>query len=160
MKKRYRDRKLSRWALNGITGASSLSIYIYIYIFKILFIYFCVCWVFVAALGGYSSLQCKGFSLWWLFLLQTMCSRARRAQYLWHTGGMWNLPRQEKTESSQTCVPCSDWGIPNHSFTREVCKLQFLKVHRCLFKKEAEGDFSGSPVGKTLHSQRGPGFDP
>ena len=63
-----------------------------------------MCWVFVAALGGYSSLQCKGFSLGWLFWLQTMCSRARRAQYLWHTGGMWNLPRQEKTESSQTCA--------------------------------------------------------
>ena len=31
----------------------------------------------VAASGGYSSLQCAGFSLWWLLLLQSMgCRRA------------------------------------------------------------------------------------
>ena len=39
----------------------------------------------VAASGGYSSLQCVGFSLWWLLLLRTMGSR--------HAGfsscGMW-----------------------------------------------------------------------
>ena len=47
------------------------------------FIYFWLCWVFVAACGlslvavrgGYSSLQCAGFSLWWLLLLQSTCSR-------------------------------------------------------------------------------------
>ena len=46
-----------------------------IYLFKfILFIYFWLCWVFVAerglslvaASGGYSSLRCTGFSLSWL----------------------------------------------------------------------------------------------
>ena len=59
----------------------------------ILFIYFWLHWVFVAvhglslvaASGGYSSLQCAGFSLWWLLLLQSTGSR--------HTGfsscGMW-----------------------------------------------------------------------
>ena len=48
-----------------------------------LFIYFWVCWVFVAARGlslvaasrGYSSLWCVGFSLQWLLLLWSMCSR-------------------------------------------------------------------------------------
>ena len=43
----------------------------------ILFIYFWLCWVFVAARGlslvvasgGYSSLQCAGFSLQWLVAL-------------------------------------------------------------------------------------------
>ena len=48
------------------------------FFFKInLFIYFWLCWVFVAAhrlplvaaSGGYSSLRCAGFSLWWLLLL-------------------------------------------------------------------------------------------
>ena len=29
----------------------------------------------VAVSGGYSSLQCAGFSLWWLFLLQSRGSR-------------------------------------------------------------------------------------
>ena len=49
----------------------------------ILFIYFWLCWVFVAAYGlslvvasrGYSSLQCMGFSLRWLFLLWSTGSR-------------------------------------------------------------------------------------
>ena len=47
------------------------------------FIYFWLYWVFVAAhrlslvvaSGGYSSLQCVGFSLQWLVLLQSMGSR-------------------------------------------------------------------------------------
>ena len=49
----------------------------------ILFIYFWLCWVFAAARGlslvavngGYSSLQCEGFSSQWLFLLWSMGSR-------------------------------------------------------------------------------------
>ena len=67
----------------------------------ILFIYFWLHWVFVAALGlslvvasgGYSSLQCTGFSLWQLLLLQSMGSRCMgfsscdmQAQQLWLTG--------------------------------------------------------------------------
>ena len=53
-------------------------------IFKIyLFIYFWLCWVFVAAhrlsqvvaSGGYSLLRCTGFSLRWLLLLRSMGSR-------------------------------------------------------------------------------------
>ena len=43
-----------------------------------LFIYFCLCWILtepgfilVAVHGGYSSLQCAGFSLLWLLLLQS-----------------------------------------------------------------------------------------
>ena len=58
-----------------------------------LFIYFWLCWVFIAAHGlslvaasrGYSSLRCGGFSLRWLLLLGSMGSR--------HTGfsscGAW-----------------------------------------------------------------------
>ena len=50
----------------------------FIYLF-----YFCLSWVFVAvcrfslvvANGGYSSLQCAGFSLRWLLLLRSMGSR-------------------------------------------------------------------------------------
>ena len=48
-----------------------------------LFIYLWLHWVFVAAhglslvaaSGGYSLLQCMGFSLWWLLLLQSTGSR-------------------------------------------------------------------------------------
>ena len=60
-------------------------IYIYIYFLNInLFIYFWLRWVFVAvrrlsvlaASGGYSSLQCAGFSLRWLLLLRSTGSRS------------------------------------------------------------------------------------
>ena len=83
---------------------------------KINFIYFWLCWDFVAARrlslaaasGGYSSLRCSGFSLRWLLLLQSRGSRhtgcsscgsralERRLSscgawaYLLH--GMWDLP--------------------------------------------------------------------
>ena len=51
--------------------------------FIYLFIYFWLHWVFVTARGlslvvasgGYSSLWCAGFSLWWLLLLQSTGSR-------------------------------------------------------------------------------------
>ena len=54
------------------------------YLFKIyLFIYLWLRWVFVAARGlslvvasgGYASLWCTGFSLWWLLLLRSTGSR-------------------------------------------------------------------------------------
>ena len=65
-----------------------------------LFFYFWLHWVFVAARrlplvvasGGYSLLQCAGFSLWWLLLLQSTGSRSAgfsscgtHAQQLWRS---------------------------------------------------------------------------
>ena len=58
-------------------------IYLFVCLFVCLFIYFWLCWVFiavcglslVAASGGYSSLRCTGFSLWWLLLLRSTDSR-------------------------------------------------------------------------------------
>ena len=49
----------------------------------VLFIYFWLCWVFVALRGlclvavswGYALLRCVGFSLWWLLLLWSTGSR-------------------------------------------------------------------------------------
>ena len=51
-------------------------------VYPYLFIYFWLCWVFVAvcglslvaASGGYSSLRCAGFSLQWLLLLRSVGS--------------------------------------------------------------------------------------
>ena len=53
-------------------------------LFIYLFIYFWLSWVFIAARGlslvvasgGYSLLQCVGFSLLWLLLLRSMGSRS------------------------------------------------------------------------------------
>ena len=49
----------------------------------------------VAASGGYSLLQCTGFSLWWLLLLWTTGSRHTgfsscgvQAQWLWLAGSV------------------------------------------------------------------------
>ena len=73
---------------------------------KIVFIYFWLCWVFVATCGpspvvanqGYSSLWCPGFlSLWWLILLWSMAPGVRGLQQLhlrglvalWHMDSSW-----------------------------------------------------------------------
>ena len=71
------------------------------YDFYFLFYFLWLHWVFIAARGlslvatsgGYSSLWCVGFSLWWLLLLRSMDSRCTGfgscgtwAQQLWLTG--------------------------------------------------------------------------
>ena len=104
-----------------------------LFIFKI-FIYFWLCWVFIAACGlslvaaskGYSSLQCVGFSLRWLLLLQSTGSRnvgfsscgmwapqlwcadsRAQAQQLWHTGLVAPGRVGSSRTRDRTCVPCS-----------------------------------------------------
>ena len=71
-----------------------------------LFIYFCLCWILtepgfilVAVHGGYSSLQCAGFSLLWLLLLQSTGSRAQQFQS-WHEGSIVLVPRLQSTGST------------------------------------------------------------
>ena len=106
-----------------------------------LFIYFWLRWVFVAvrglslvaASGGYSSLQCTGFSLRWLLLLWSTGSRCAGfsscgtwAQQLWcvglvalwHVGSFWTR--------AGTHVPCIGRWILNHCATREVPNLCFF----------------------------------
>ena len=106
---------------------------IYLFIKSYLFIYFWVHWVFVsvrrlslvAENGGYSSLQCVGFSLRWLLLLWSMGSRctdfsscSTQVQQLWLAGSraqtqqLWctGLVAPRHVGSSwtraRTCVPC------------------------------------------------------
>ena len=117
---------------------------------KIYFIYFWLHWVYivarglslVAASGGYSWLQCAGFSLWWLLLLRSMGSRCvgfsscstlaqqlwlagsrAQAQQLWHTGlvAPWHVGSSWTRD--RTHVPCIGRRILNHCATREVPKL-------------------------------------
>ena len=68
----------------GICQQSPLKLNVlFKYLFIYLFIYFWLRWVFVAVCrlslvavsGGYSSLWCTGFSLWWLPLLWSTGSR-------------------------------------------------------------------------------------
>ena len=88
----------------GINQELGINIQTLLYIFLnkfIYFIYFWLRWVFVAASGlslvvasgGYSSLRCACFSLWWLLLLQSTSSRrtgfsscGTRAPQLWLAG--------------------------------------------------------------------------
>ena len=83
---------------------------------KYLFIYFLLCWVFVdvhrlsllAASRGYSSLQCVGFSLWWLLLLRSMGSR--------HMGfiscGSCALERRLSSCGAWASLLCGMWDLP------------------------------------------------
>ena len=83
----------------GYLFYSFLKFFIYFNLF-----YFWLCWVFiavhglslVAVSGGYSLLQCAGFSLWWLLLLQSMGSRCTGlsscGMQAWLLRGMWDLP--------------------------------------------------------------------
>ena len=82
--------------------------------FLILFIYFWLCWVFVAVRGlslvavsgGYSSLRFARFSLRWLLLLRSTGSRCvgfssfgTWAQQLWLTGSVVVAHRPQSTSS-------------------------------------------------------------
>ena len=76
----------------SVTSGTSYS---FISRFFSFFSFFWLHWVFIATLGlslvagswGYSSLQCTGFSLWWL-LLWSAGSRVRRLQKLQLTGSV------------------------------------------------------------------------
>ena len=89
---------LSCLCMFAIQGADNLSLQFIGFVcflnLFIQFIYFWLRWVFivvhglslVAMSGGYSSLWCTGFSLWWLLLVVEHRLQARRLQQLWLTG--------------------------------------------------------------------------
>ena len=69
---------------------------------------------------------CVGFSLWWLFLLQSAGSRASGLQLLWPTG-LVALPQVKFSGSrDQTHVPCTKRWIPNSWTTKQVLNLFLL----------------------------------
>ena len=95
--------KSQLWAVQEAWGQGQLStsLFLLFIYFRFNFIYFWLCWVFVAtcrlslvaASRGYSSLWCMGFSLRWLLLFPSVGSRrmgcsswGTRAQQLWHVG--------------------------------------------------------------------------
>ena len=131
-----------------------------------LFIYFWLYWVFVAGRGlslvvvsgGYSSLWCTGFSLWWLLLLRSTGSRragfsscGSRAQQLWLAGSraqaqqLWCTglvaPRhvgssRTRARTRVTCIgrqilnPCATREAPLPNFNDRKIKAQ--KALACL----------------------------
>ena len=83
--------------------------------------------------GGYSLLQCMGFSLWQLLLLQSTGSRhagfsscGTQAQQLWRTGLVAPRHVESSWTRARTHVPCIGWRILNHCATREVLTFSFL----------------------------------
>ena len=141
----------------GRSGCRNFSIQFVLFFFYFLnkfylFIYFGLCRVFivacrlslVAASGGYSSLQCAGFSFWWLLLLRSTGSRragfsscGSRAQQLWLTGSraqaqqLWppaQLLRDPPGPGLEPRVPCIGRWILNHCTTREA-PIQFVLNH-------------------------------
>ena len=85
-----------------------------------LLFYFWPRWVFIAVCGlslvamrgGYSSLWCAVFSLWWLLLLQSMGSSCVGLVAPRHMGS--------SQTGDRTRVPCIGRRILNHCTTREV----------------------------------------
>ena len=82
----------------------------------LLFIYFWLCWVFVAvhglslvvAKGGYSLLRCTAFSLRWLLLLRSMGSRCTG----FSSCGMLALERRLSSCGAQAQLLRSMWDLP------------------------------------------------
>ena len=107
-------------------------------IYLFIYFYFWLRWVFVAACGlslvavsrGYSSLQCAGFSLRWLLLLQSTGSRLAgsraQAQYLGRTSLVAPRHVGSSRTRSRTRVPCISRRILNHCTTREAHFSRFL----------------------------------
>ena len=113
----------------------------------------------VAARGGYSSLRCTGFSLWWLLLFQSTGPRhagfsscGTWAQQLWLTGSrvqaqqLWRTglvaPRHvgSSRTRARTRVPCIGRRIPNHCVTREALSGYFYK---CISRINSQDWFKG-----------------
>ena len=96
----------------------------------ILFIYFWLCWVFVAARRfslvkknkGYSLLQCPGFSLWQNTDSRHLgfSSRNTWAHQLRHTGFSCLRHMESSQTKDQTRVPCTGSRILIHCTTKEI----------------------------------------
>ena len=99
------------------------------------YIYFWLCWVFVAAhglslvvlSGGRCWLQCTGFSLQWLLLLWSTGYRYMgfsgcnaQVQYLWHMDLIAPWYVASSWTRDHICVPCTGRQILTHCITGEV----------------------------------------
>ena len=118
---------------------------IFIYLFWLHWVFVAACGLsLVGASGGYSSLQCPGFSLTWFLFLRSTGSRCTgfrscgaqaqqlrlvgsraQAQQLWRTGliALWHVGSSRTRD--QTRVPCTGRQILNHCATREALFLFF-----------------------------------
>ena len=91
---------------------------------------------------GYSSLQCTGFSMQWLLLLQSTGSKACGIQKLQHTRSVvwctglvapWYVGSSQTKD--QTCVPYIGRLILNHQTTRVSLSLIFNELPSCVPKQ-------------------------
>ena len=67
-------------------------------------IYFCPCWVFIAAWAFLYS-RCMGLPLWWLLLLWSSGSRALRLQQLEHMGSIVVVPGLSRSQGPDVVGP-------------------------------------------------------
>ena len=115
------------------------------------FIYFWLCWVFIATHGlslvgvseGCSSLRCTGFSLLWPLLLQStgsscvgFCSLSTQAQKQWRTGPGALRHVESSWTRDQTHVLCIGRQTPMHCITREV-PVHCIRVPGHTYKKSS-----------------------
>ena len=101
---------------DGSIGGFFVVFFLFFKSLFILFIYFWLCWVFVAARGlslvaasgGYSSLRYEGFSLRWLLLLESTGSRCAG----FNSCGLWALELRLSSCGSRTELLCGMWDLP------------------------------------------------
>ena len=119
----------------------------YSFLLIYLFVCFWLHWVFiaarglslVAASGGYSSLQCAGFSLRWLLLLRgtgsrhagfSSCgSRALERRISSCSAQALLLHVESSRSRARTRVPCIGGWILNHYAAREVLLMKYSYLH-------------------------------
>ena len=106
--------------------------------FKKVFIYFWLCWVFVAArrlplvmVSRGCSLAVVEDSLWWL-LLGNIDSRACRLQRLRDTGFVAPWHVESSWTRDRTCIPCIGRQFLSYRTTRKAPSLCF---YCCIFFK-------------------------
>ena len=99
------------FAFNSFCLRVTYLLYLWLcWVFVTYLFYLWLCWIFIAGHGlslvtvskGSSSLQCAGFSLWWLLLLQTTGSRPKGFRSC-------SLQAQELRLQALECKPNS-WG--------------------------------------------------
>ena len=136
------------WNQSPVDTQGQLYMSCFLFFFKYKFIYLlgcvgssllCAGFSLVAASGGYSSLQCVGFSLWWLLLLWNTGSRAQ-AQQLWCTGlvALWHVgSSQSRDRTRYSCIDrrilnhCATKGSPLYVMLNEACLFTFSSLLSC-----------------------------
>ena len=103
------------------------------------FMYFCLCWVFITASGGYSLVGVRK-----LLIVVTSPVGEHGLQQLWHPGLAASQHVGSSRTRDRTCIPCISRQTLNHRATREV---QYTVFCDWLPSLSMSNVFKGHPYG-------------